>query len=886
MAESWRRYLRFRRPNVERDVDDEMRFHFEMREREYIAAGLSPDDAHAEALRRFGDVEGVRASCYRIGHQRQRRMKFTDFAGSVRNDFVFAFRQLARNRGFTAVVVLTLGLAIGANSAIFSVVDGVLLHPLPYPGAERLMLVWEGDRFSGTTREDASVPDWYDLREQNRSFTAVGAFEEQPLTLTEAGTEPVRLVAGTVSRDVLGILGISPRLGRGFSEAEDTPGGARAAMLGEQLWRTRFGADRAVLGTIIHLDGEPYTVVGVLPGDAAFPTERTDLWVPLQQGPQTTPRDNHIVKLIGRLRPGVTEAAAQAEVNAIGQRLEAEYPGANRGRGMSVEPLPTALFAPVRPALLVLLGAVGLVLLVACANVANLLLARAMVRQREVAVRAALGAGARRLARQFFIESLLMTLAAAGAGLVVATLGLRLLLAAAPAEIPRLSGVSINPTVLAYTIGVAVIVSLGFGLVPTMSALSLDLQRVLRSGGRTGSPGRHHQRMRDALVVAELALAVVLVVGAGLLVRSFWTLRQVDPGFSAENVLHASLQLPPSRYPQGYDTYPHWTQITSFQDRVIERVGTIPGVRSVAFASAGPLEPGFTNSFRIVGREAEAAKGQAEISTRFVSPEYFATVGLPLLRGRLLTARDGADAPTVAVINAAAAKKYFAGEDPIGHQLSYWGHAREIVGIVGDERFHGLTEAAPAAVYTPLAQTPTAAVTLLVRTVGDPAQVAGAVRHEVWGVDSDIALFDVGTMQAALSESVARQRFTMMLLVVFGVAATVLALLGVYGVLSYTVAQRTGEMGIRVALGARRSAIVRLILRRAAVLVVVGLAIGLGVSLAGSRVLAHLLFGIGATDPVTYAAASVAIVAVALGASYLPARRAAGVEPGVALRGD
>jgi putative ABC transport system permease protein len=440
--------------------------------------------------------------------------------------------------------------------------------------------------------------------------------------------------------------------------------------------------------------------------------------------------------------------------------------------------------------------------------------------------------------------------------------------------------------VLAFTLGVVIIVSLGFGLVPTLSALSLDLQRVLRSGGRSDTPGRHHRRLRDALVIAELALAVVLVVGAGLLARSFWTLSQVDPGFSATNVLHASLQLPPSRYPQGYDNYPHWTQITGFEDRVLERVSAIPGVRSVAFASAGPLDPGFTNSFRIVGREAEAAKGQAEISTRFVSPGYFTTVGLPLLRGRLLTDRDGADVPAVAVINTAAAKRYFPGEDPIGHRLSYWGHAREIVGIVGDERFHGLTESAPAAVYTPLLQTPTAGVTLLVRTTDDPAQLTGAVRREVWSVDGDIALFDVGTMQSALSASVARQRFTMTLLGVFAVAATVLALLGVYGVLSYTVAQRRGEMGIRVALGARRSEIVRLILRRAVLLVVVGLGVGLIAALAGSRLLAHLLFGIGSTDPATYVAASLAIVAVALGASYLPARKAAGVEPMIALRGE
>ena len=885
MAEKWRRYLRFWRADVEQDVDDEMRFHFEMREREFIAAGLSAGEAHAEARRRFGDVEGVRESCYRIGHQRERRMKLADFAGSVRNDFTFAVRQLARNRGFTAVVVLTLGLAIGANSAIFSVVDGVLLRPLPYPGADRLLLVWEADRFSGTTREDASVPDYYDIREQNHSFAAVGAFEQQPLTLTEPAAEPVRLVGGKVSRDIPGVLGISPRLGRGFSAAEDAPGGPRVALLSEELWQTRFGGDPGVLDRVIHLDGEPYTVVGVLPAAVAFPSEHTDLWVPLQQGPATTPRYNHTVKVIGRLREGVTAAAAQADVSAIAQRLETTY-SENSGRGMLVEPLTEALFAPVRAGLLVLLGAVGLVLLVACANVANLLLARAMVRQREVAVRAALGAGAARLARQFFIESLLMTMAAAGVGLLVSIVGLRLLLAVAPADIPRVGDVGINGTVLGFTLGVAVVVSLAFGLVPTFAAVSLDLQRVLRAGGRTNSPSRHHRRLRDALVVAELALAVVLVVGAGLLVRSFWTLRQVDPGFTAQNVLHASLQLPPARYPQSYDNFPRWTQITSFYDRVIQQVGTIPGVRSVAFASAGPLEPGFTNSFAIEGHEENAAKGQAEISTRLVSAGYFATVGLPLLRGRLLTDRDGAQSPAVAVINLSAAKRYFPGEDPIGRRIRFWGQWREIVGIVGDERFHGLTEAAPAAVYTPLQQTPTAAVTLLARTTGDPAQTVSAVQREVRGVDNDIALFKVGTMRAALAESVARQKFTMLLLGVFAAAAMVLALLGVYGVLSYTVAQRTGEMGIRVALGATRAEIIGLILRRGAALVVVGLVIGLAAALAGSRVLDHLLFGVGATDPTTFVIASLAIVTVALGASYLPARRAAAVEPASALRGD
>jgi len=884
MADSFRRHLPFRRADVERDVDDEMRFHFDMREREFLAAGLSPEDARAEALRRFGDVERVRESCCHIGHQRQRRIRLNDFLGSVRNDAVFAFRQLVRNRGFTTVVVLTLGLAIGANSAIFSVIDGVLLRPLPYPDADRLVLVWESDRFSGTTREDASVPDWYDLREQNTSFSAIGAFEVAPRTLTQRGADPVRLTAGTVSHDVAGILGVSPILGRGFTEAEDTPGGARVVMLGEDLWRTRYGADPAVLGNVIQLDDEPYTVVGVLPAGVDFPTEQTDLWVPLQKGPTSNSRDNHIVKLIGRLRPGATRESAQAEVSGIGQRLEREYASANRGRGMRIEPLPDALLAPVRPALLVLLGAVGLVLIVACANVANLLLARATVRQREVAVRAALGAGIARLARQFFIESLLLAIAAATVGLLVATLGLKLLVAAAPADIPRVSDVHVNGAVLGFTLGVAVIVSLAFGLVPTVAALSLDLQRVLRASGRSASPGRHHRRLRDVLVVAELALAVVLVVGAGLLVRSFWTLRQVDPGFTADNVLHASVQLPPARYPQSYGDFPHWTEVTNFYDRVAQRVRELPGVRSVAFASAGPLDPGFTNSFTIEGREGESAKGQAEISTRLVSPGYFETVGVPLLRGRLLSDHDGPDAPLVAVINAEAAKRYLGGEDPVGHRIRFWGTWREIVGVVGNERIHGLTVDAPAAVYTPLQQTPTTALTLLVRTTSDPSRLVSAVRRELWSVDANLALFNVGTMRAALAESVARQRFTMLLLGVFAVAATVLALLGVYGLLSYTVAQRRGEMGIRMALGARQREIVGLILRRGATLAVVGLAIGLVAALAGSRVLEHLLFGIGAADPATYVLASLSIVAVTLGASWLPARRAARIDPMSALR--
>jgi len=862
---------------ADQDVADEVQFYLEQATLARIQRGASPDEALRAARLELGGATHVREEVRRYGWE--------NVVSGVFADLRHAGRLLRASPGFTIVVVLTLGIAIGANSAIFSVVDGVLLRPLPYPEADRLLLVWEGDRFSGTTRENASVPDYYDLRAQSHSFADVAAFEEQPLTLTGEGSEPTRLIAGTVSRNLLGILGVSPRLGRGFTAAEDAPGGARVAMLGEQLWRTRFGGDRAVLGRVIQLNDEPYTIVGVLPAVVSFPSEHTDLWVPLQQGPTSMPRYNHVVKVLGRLRPDATLAAAQQEVGEISQRLEAAYPE-NKGRAMTVEPLPAALFGAVRPALLVLLGAVVLVLLVACANVANLLLARAMVRQREVALRTALGATAGRIARQFFTESLLLTIGAAAVGLLFSAIGLRLLLAMAPPDLPRASGIGINATVLGFTLAVAIVVSFGFGLLPTFSALKVDPQLALRDAGHAAPTRRNQRRLRDGLVVAELAVAVVLVVGASLLVRTFWTLRQVDPGFTAENVLRASLQLPPSRYPQSYDDYPHWTRVSSYYDQVSQRVGAIAGVRSVAFASAGPLEPGFTNSFIIEGREAEAARGQAEISTRLVSPGYFATVGLPLVRGRLLGDRDDSTAPAVAVINAAAARRYFADQDPVGHRLKFWGQWREIVGIVGDERFHGLTEAAPAAVYTPLRQTPTAAVTFLARTAGDPARLVGAVRREIWSVDGDIALFDIATMRATLGSSIARQRFTMFLLGAFAGIAIVLALLGVHGVVSYTAAQRTGEMGIRVALGATHGEIVRLVFGRGAALVLAGLALGVVASLAGSRLLAHLLFGVEGTDPATYAVMGLAIALVAFGASYLPARRAAAIDPTVALRAE
>jgi putative ABC transport system permease protein len=873
----WLRALVARR-RVDAELDEELRFHIEMGAAERARRGMSLDEARTQSLRDFGGLERFKEDCRDVRGTRL----LTDLAQDVR----YALRTLRKSPGFTTVVVLTLALAIGANTAIFSVVNGVLLRALPYANADRLVMVWEFDRFSGTTREDASVPDYFDFRARNHVFTDIAAFAEQPLTLTRSGAEPQHVVAGYATRNLFPLLGVTPIAGRGFTAAEDSPGGPRAVVLSESLWRNRFGADPGIVGSIIRLDDVPYTVTGVLPAAVAIPSEQTDLWVAAQLGPTTRPRDNHVITVIGRLRDGITVAAAQREMTGIATQLEAAYPS-NKGRGVRLEPLRAVLVGSVRPALVVLLGAVVLVLLVACANVGNLLLARAAARRHEVAVRTALGASVGRLARQFVVESALISGAAAIAGVGIAAAGLHLLLALAPAELPRLDAVSIDARVLGFTLALAILVAIGFGVLPTLESRRLQLQRVLHSGTtRRGSAGRTHTRLRDALVVSELAVSVALVIGAGLLIRSFWTLRQVNPGFTAQNVIQAELQLPSARYPQDMDRYPDWREIDNFYTRALDGVGALAGVKSVALANVGPLLPGFTNSFVIEGREAEAARGQAEIYTRMVSPSYFGTVALPLVQGRSLSARDDAHAPLVAVINQAAAQRYFPDANPVGHRLKFWGTWRTIVGVVGNERFHGLTEETPPAVYTPLMQTPMPSLVLLVRTSRDPSMVWPAVRREIASVDPELALFNVVTMPEALAQSIAQQRFTMLLLGTFAGAAMLLALIGVHGVLSYVVAQRTHEVGIRMALGASRGAVARLIVGRGALLALIGIALGVAGAVAGTRMLSGLLFGVTALDPATYVVVAVAAGAVALVACALPAYRAMATDPAIALRLD
>lgn len=827
-----------------------------------------------------------------------------NMSASLARDLRYGLRQLARSPGFTAVTVITLALGIGANTAIFSVVDGVLLRPAPFEDSERLMIVWETDRNSGTTREPASLPDYLDYRERSQTFRSLAGFAAGDVNLSRAQGEPLRLPALSATHELLPMLGIEPLLGRTFSAAETRPGGGNVVLVSEALWERLFRRDPGVLGETVRLDGIAYDIVGVVPdsadfgmlqvlGSAAYSRGYADrggrqdvgVWLPLQQGTEVWTRDTHPMFMLGRLAAGTGEEAAQQELSTIAAELEAAYPE-NDARGVHVEALEQVVFGDVRPALLMLLCAVGLVLVVACANIANLLLARSAGRGREIAVRAALGAGSGRLGRQFLAEGLLLSLIGGAAGVTLAFFGTDLLLGFAPQEIPRLEAVGVDGRALAVALAISLAVGIAFALVPTLSARRVDLVSGLQAdaGGSRGSGGG--SLLRSGLVVAELAGAVVLVVGAGLLGKSLWQILAVDPGFRAERVLKAEFQLPRSRYPVDFASWPNFREMHAFNDALLERVQALPAAEGAAISGSHPLDQGFTNSFLIVGREAESA-GFAEISIRRVTPGYFDTVGLTVQRGRALTAGDGTEAAPVAMINEAAAARYFPDRDPIGQRLAFWGDERRIVGVVANEKFHGLTAAAPAAVYTPLAQTPsTGSEVLLVRSNKDPATLASAVRAAIHDVDPQLAVFGVEALQDTVGRSVSRQRFTLLLLGAFAGVAIVLAAVGVHGVLSYVVARRTPEMGIRMALGASRGNVIGLVARQGAKLAAFGLAIGLALALVASRLLGSLLYGVTPADPAIFAAVAVAVFAIAMLATLLPARRATRIAPVAALRHD
>ena len=877
------------RARADRELDEELRFHVDMSAARYQESGYSSSDAHRLARASLGGTAQTREAV--------RDARGVQLLDDLAADLRYAARQLRRSPGFTIVAVATLALGIGVNTAIFGVIDGVLLRPVPFRDPSSIVMVWETDRQSGTTREPSSWPDYEDFVNRARSFSAMAALTTGEVNLTASGAEPRRLSVVAATQGYFGLLGLRPLLGRVPSPEEDRPGGPKVVVLGESLWRSAFAADRGVVGKTIQLDDQPYQVIGVMPRGADFALDQImaraayhapyrtagdiDVWTPAQASAQTTPRQTHPFLVVGRLAPGATIDGAQNEMTSIASDLERTYAQSNTARGVHVESMNAIVFGAVRPLILLLLGAVVLVLLVACVNVASLLLARAAARAREVAVRGALGASLGRLMRQFAVESVLLTLIGGAVGALCAWAGLHALIAFAPADIPRMSDVAINGRVLAATMAVSMAVGVVFGFVPMSQVFKLDVGAAIQRDGNA-SGGRTRRRFRQGLVVTELAMSVMLVVCAGLLVRSLWSVLRVDPGFMAQGVLKAQYQLPVSRYPNDYKVWPKWAATHRFNDALLGRVRALPGVTSAAIAVSHPLDAGFTNSFTVTGREAES-HDWPEIRVRLVTPGYFATLGVAVHEGRVFDATDVADAPFVAVINEAARKRFFP-DGAIGQEIRWWGVKRRIVGVVADERIQGIVEDAPPAVYAAIAQAPSANGVLLVRTSGDPVALESAVRSAIHTVDPQLAVYGVEPLSVTLLDSIGQRRFATVLLGAFAAATLLLALIGVHGVLTYTTAQRSRELGIRVALGATRGEVLGLVLRGGVGLAVTGVALGTIGAWAGASYLGTLLFGVTRNDPLTYLVVSVLVVAAAVAATWFPARRAARVQPVEALK--
>ena len=803
-------------------------------------------------------------------------------------DLKFALRMLRKNPGFTAVAMLTLALGIGANTAIFSVVNAVLLRPLPYGEADQLLAISQTDRGSGTTGVPVSFTKFTEISEQNKSLASVAAFYPYTPSLVSEH-EPELVNAARVSADLFRVLGIPPLLGRSFLPEEETPGGNDVAVLSNGFWHSHFAADFGMLGKTLSLDGQRVTVVGVLPASFHFPLQfpEPDVWLPrVSESNFLTPQQIHsgagYLSVIARLRPGETLLRAQAELSAIDGRYRQQfgsYVDATK-YALAATSLEENLVGPLRASLLVLLAAVGFVLLIACANIANLLLARATSRDREIGIRKALGATRLRLVRQLLSESLLLALGGGALGILLASALMPALRALSPGTVPRLAEASIDASVLLFSLLLCALTGLLFGLIPSLQAAGRELQETLKEGSRGSSEGGRRARFRAFLVVAEIGMALVLMTCAGLLIESFARLMRVNPGLSPNNVMTFPLTLPPVRYPQAQ-------QQEAFYRQLLERVRTIPGVQAAGATSYLPLSG--SARFGFFCPEGHACLGVGKdpvIATRQVSPGYFDTVRTPLLRGRVFTEKDIAGALPVVVVNQTTATRYWPGRDPVGKHLANSRDRvqREIVGVVADVKFGGLNAANTEEMYLPMAQAPWPTMTLVVRSSVNLQPLVAAVRAEIAASDPDLPVTGILSMDEVVSTSVAQPRIIMQFVGVFAGFALLLAAIGIYGVMAYSVTARKQEMGIRVALGARPADILRLVVGQGMRMTLIGVALGVVFSLALTRLLAGLLFGVQATDPLVFGAAALVLVAAAFVACYIPARRATHVDPIVVLR--
>ncbi len=801
-------------------------------------------------------------------------------------DIKFGARMLGRSPGFTVLAVLTLSLGIGANTAIFSLINGMLLRPLPYEEGEKLLFISEWSE----QVEDMSfsVENFKDLRDQAGTLESITAFRGQSYVMT-GNDRAERLNGREVTSGMFDTLRLRPLLGRPFTPAEDTVGAERVALLGEGFWTRRFARDPGVLNQSITLNGETFTVIGVLPGRLHTSMRLTDVFTPMLRredelgGPDN--RGNHPgIYVYARLAPGVSEAQARTEIVSIAERLAETYPNSNARQSMTVRSLHEALVEETRPRLLVLLGAVVLVLLIACANVANLLLGRATTRRQEMAIRNALGAGRWRLVRQLLTESVLLSCIGALLGVLFAYWGVRGLVAGFPADTSLTEGISIDRTVLLFTAAMAVLTGLLFGLAPAWQASRSEVHTTLKEGGR-GGPGRGHHRIHASLIVLETALALVLLLGTGLMLKSFWQVLAADAGFDARNVLTASVSGPDIKYKEP-------DQRRLFIEQVVSSVQALPGV--VNAASALPLLGGWQSGFTIEGRPEPPPGQRPSADITRISPDYFRVMGIRLLEGRIFDARDQAGSLPVCMIDETFARKHWPGEDPLGKRVRFGGNDEnndnpwmEVVGVVNHVKHYGVDQDSRIEMYLPYTQSPIPSFSLVVKTAGDPSQVAASVGRAVAGVDTDVPLYQVRTLESITTDRVAERRLAAILITIFGALALTLAAVGIYGVMSFSVTQRSHELGIRMALGAQHGDILKMVIGGGMLLALAGLGIGLAAGYFGmAPLISSVLFEITATDPPTFTLSPVILLVVALLACWLPARRATRVDPLTTLRDE
>jgi predicted permease len=874
----------FRRSRLDQDLNEELQHHIELKTREYIEAGMSPEEARYTAVRAFGGIEQKKEQCRDAD-----RLRWVE---DLIQDLRYGLRQLRRNPGFAAVAVITLALGIGANTAIFSVVNGVLLNPLPYAQPDQLVALYSRDANSNTS--SISYPNFLDWIRGNRSFSALAAYRSYDFDLTGEG-EPERVPAEMISANFFPMLGVKPVLGRTFLSNEDQEGARPVVLISGGLWKRKFGSSPDAVGRTLTLNGVDYTIVGVIPSSFYYINgnfHRSDVYVPIGQSDEPAFRDRREsmgMDAVGRLNRGITFEQAKADMDALGRHLAEVYPEADKGTGITLVPLKKDAVGDTQPFLLVLLAAVGFVLLIACVNVANLMLARSTGRTREFAIRSALGAGRRRVMRQLLTESVLLALAGGGLGLLVATWGLQAALKVLPEALPRAQDVHLDGRVLLFTLAASMLAGILFGLAPANEASQTDIQETLKEGGRGSSHGRH--RAQNIFVVVEMALTLSLLVGAGLMIRSLVNLWGVDPGFDPHNVLSFHIS-----FPMGAENP---DAIRATLRGIHDQLAAIPGVQAVALTAASRPMRNYSNvPFWLAGQPKPSTQANMKQAMFYlVQPDYLKVMRTPLERGRFLTSADSEHSPLVTVIDDRFAQLYFHGQDPIGKRINFdiLNMKAEIVGIVGHVKQGGLdsdsTSSVQAQCYLALPQLPDKLIStfrgdvaILLRTTTSPLAQAGSIRQAIHRINSGAVMYDTETMDSIISSSLAARRFSMILLSIFAGLALIMASIGIYGVISYMARQRAHEIGIRMALGAEKHDILRMVIGQGLKLVLIGVAIGIVGALGLTRFLSSLLYGVKRTDPVTFIMVSLVLTGVALVACYIPARRATKVDPVIALR--